>query len=582
MATLKLIQFSGEIPRLIPRILPDTAAQRAENVRLDDGGLTPVRKARLVHNVEGLTAGTIQTIYKHGEDWLAWDAPVHATPGPVAADRLYYTGDGVPKMRVAGTVYDLAVPFPTGALTATLGGTGSGDISTRLYVYTYVTAYGEESEPCQISNEVDWQSGNTVTLSGFAAPPAGRNITLQRIYRLQSSIASGADLFFIAERAASAANYVDSIAVDDFAEVLPSRDWNTPPDDLKGLIALPSGMMAGFVGKDLYFCEPYRPHAWPEKYVLTMDYEIVALGAFGSAIAVMTKGHPYIVSGTAPDVMMQEKMELNLPCINARGVVDLGYGVAYPSYDGLVLVSGGSAQVATAALMTRSNWLKTAPATFVAGQYSGRYFASYEYIEADGTPSKGTFLFDLSGETPFVLRAAFHADAMHYDVTASALYLLDGLGIYEWDALGEVNEIMTWRSKQFVLPAPVSYGAILIEANSQLTPEEEAAQEDARQAIIDANTAIFAQDSIGGEINGAAFNVHPVNGDELERMPTGDAFTSVQVIADNKLVATISQINTPVRLPAKGRAKNWEVAVNGTTPIAQITMATTVTELNGI
>lgn len=578
MATLKLIQFSGEIPRLLPRLLPDTASQRAENVRLDDGGLTPIRQARLEHTVVGVSP--IATIYKHGSEWLAWSTPVNAAPGPVAQDRLYYTGDGVPKMRVGSTVYPLAMTPPTVALTATLGGVGAGDIITRLYVYTEVTDFGEESEPCPISNEIDWQPGNTVTLSGFRTPPAGRNITKQRIYRSQSSVLSGTDLFLIAERAASNANYVDSIPVDDFAEALPSRDWNPPPDNLQGLISFTNGMMAAFVGKDLYFCEPYRPHAWPEIYVLTLDYPIVALGAFGTTLVVMTTGQPYVVNGTAPENMQQERLELNLPCINARGVVDLGYSVAYPSHDGLVVVSSGGANVATGQLMTRNDWLKTSPATFVAGQYSGRYFASYEYIEADGTPFIGTFIFDLTGGTPFVMRASRKADACFYDVPNSALYMLSGKEVYEFDALGQFNEIMTWHSKQFVLPAPATFGAILIEGAEERTPEEQEAI-DAEIAAIEAeNAALFAMPSIGGEINGAAYNVYPVNGDALIPMPEG-TFSSVQIYADGKLLAVISEINKVKRLPPK-RARNWEVHVNGTTPIAQISMATAARELNGI
>ena len=38
MPKISLSQFSGEIPRLISRLLLDTGSQHAENVRLDDGG----------------------------------------------------------------------------------------------------------------------------------------------------------------------------------------------------------------------------------------------------------------------------------------------------------------------------------------------------------------------------------------------------------------------------------------------------------------------------------------------------------------------------------------------------------------
>ena len=578
MAAIKLIQYSGEIPRLLPRLLPDTASQFAENVRLDDGGLTPIRKARLVHTVVGLDP--IETIYKHGSEWMAWSTPVNAAPGPVAEDRLYFTGDGVPKMRVASTVYPLALTPPPTALTVTLGGAGSGEVITRLYVYTEVTDFGEESEPCPVSNEVNWQSGMSTTLSGFRTPPAGRGITKQRIYRSQSSVSAGTDMFLIAERAASNTNYVDGVAVDDFAEVLPSRDWNPPPDNLHGLIALQNGMMAGFVGKDVYFCEPYRPHAWPEKYVLTLDYPVVALGAFGTTLVAMTSGQPYIINGTAPENMQQERLELNLPCINPRGVVDLGYSVAYPSHDGLVVVNGSGASVATGQLMTRNDWLKTNPATFVAGQFSGRYFASYEYVEPDNSVSLGTFIFDLSGSTPFVLRTSRKADGCFYDVPNSALYMLIGNEIYEFDALGEANEIMTWRSKQFVLPAPASFGALLVEATDEPTPEEKAAL-DAEIAAIEAqNAVLYAAPSIGGELNGAALNKYRINGDILIPVPE-DNFVVVQVYADGELLAVINDINQVKRLPPK-RARTWEVCVNGTAALAQISMATTARELNTI
>lgn len=577
MALLKLIQFSGEIPRLLKRLLPETAAQLAENVRLDDGGLTPVRGLRFEQTI---TVTNAKTIYRHNGTWLAWPTVVHCAPGPVAADRLYYTGDGVPKMRVGTDIYPLAVPFPTGALTAALAGTPTGtDITTRVYVYTFVTDFGEESEPCPVSNEVDWKAGNTVTLSGFAAAPAGRNITKQRIYRSQSSSSSGTGFFLIAERTASASNFTDNIAPEAFMEGLPSIDYNPPPDDLHSLTVLPNGMMAGLSGKKLCFCEPYQPHAWPEKYQLVLDYAGVGLGAFGTTVAVMTDGQPYIAQGTSPEVMQLEKQELNAPCINARGIVDLGYAVAYPSHDGLVVVAPGGSEIASQSLMTRTEWLKTVPASYVSGQYSGRYFASYAFSDAAGEEFRGTFIYDLSGQQPFILRGAPQADAMFYDIKTSRLYMLLEKEIYEWDAPGEVNEVMAYRTKEFIVPAKTSYGCILIEP-AGMTPEEIKALQDEIDAIKAQNDIIYAQPSIGGEINGAALNVHAVNGDALIPLPNVTGWTQVQVFCEGVLVATVSKTGTIVRLPPKmGGA--WEVQVNGTLPLAQITLATSPRELIG-
>lgn len=577
MAMLKLIQFSGEIPRLLKRLLPDTGAQRAENVRLDDGGLTPVRGLRFEANI---AVDNAKTIYKHGLDWLAWDTVVHAAPGPVDSNRLYYTGDGTPKMLVGGVEYELAVPFPATALTATLAGTATGtDITTRVYVYTYVTDFGEESEPCPVSNEVDWKEGNTVTLSGFAAAPAGRNITKQRIYRSQSSSSSGTGFFLIAERAESASDFSDTVPPEGFMEGLPSIDYNAPPSDLHSLTVLPNGMMAGLSGKELCFSEPWQPHAWPEKYRMTLDYVGVGLGAFSTTVAVMTDGTPYIAQGTHPEVMQLEKQELNAPCINARGIVDLGYAVAYPSHDGLIVVAPGGAEIASETLMTRTKWLKTNPSTYVSGQYAGRYFASYAFSEPDGEEFTGTLIYDIRGQLPFIIRGAPRADAFHYDLKASALYFLLGKEIYEWDAPGKPNETMEWRSKEFVVPAKTSYGCILIE-QADMTPEQVKALEDEIAAIQAQNAVIFAQDSIGGEINGGPINAYPINGDQLLPIPAPAGWALVQVFADGELVAAVDKVGRIVRLPPKS-ADKWEVQVNGTMPLAQITLATSPRELVG-
>lgn len=579
MAKLRFAQFSGEIPRLLSRLLPDTGAQHAENVRLDDGGLTPMRTSRLEHAFE--TDG-LKTIYKWGATWLGWTSVVHAVPGPVATDRLYYTGDGAPKMRVGTTVYDLKVPYPTVALTASVAGTGSGDVITRLYVYTWVTQYGEESEPCPVTADVLWQSGQTVTLSGFADHTliTARGITKQRIYRSQSSSQSGTDLFLIEERDASTADYVDTHSPEDFGEVLPSRDWNQPPDDLKGLISLPNGMMAAFSGKQLCFCEPYRPHAWPEKYRLTAAFQIVGLGAYGTTLVAGTEGYPYVASGASPEAMIEEKIEVNLPCINGRGLVDLGYSVAYPSNDGLVVVSNGGATVATDALFTRQDWLQITPSTIVSGQFAGRYFASYSYLELDGvTQREGTIVIDLTGQQPFVLRAAFKAEAFHYELTTGRLFFLLGREVYEFDALGKTNEIMTWRSKRFVFSQPVTLGAILVESAAQ-TLEERQARLNELAAVAAYNAALFSNPSIGGEVDGAEVDAFALNGDELQRAEP-DKFISVKVYADGKLIRTVAELDRVKRIPPK-TARTWEIQVNGTAEVEQITLATSARELTEI
>ncbi|QRE00585.1 hypothetical protein [Pseudomonas phage Itty13] len=580
MAIIKLIGFTGEVPKLSARLLPENAAQSAFNTRLTSGDLRPIRRSRFRYSFGTAPANGYGTIYKHGTEWLAWQGLVHAAPGPVAQDRLYYTGDGAPKMRVNGTVYNLAVPRPTAALTAAVSGTPtSPNLSeTRLYVYTFVTDFGEESEPCPASNEVEWSPGQTVTLSGFQAAPAGRNITKQRIYRSQSST-SGTQFYFIAERDVSAANFIDNLPSTAIQEPLPSLDYNAPPDGLRGLIALPNGMMAAFMGKDLYFCEPWQPHAWPEMYVLTMDYDIVGLGAYGTTVVVMTKGNPYIVSGTAPENMQSEKLEFNLPCINAKGIQDLGYAIAYPSNDGLVLASSGGVRVATEELFTREAWQRLSPATIISGQHDGRYLAAYRFADSSSQEYRGSIILDMAGREGFVSRTGVYPTAFYYDITESRLYYIIGPDVYEWDALGEANEIQAWRSKPFILPKPLNMGAILIEAEVQLTDDELAALEEQAEKIRQENEAIFNAGILDGALNAAAINVYPVNGDKLKPVPSVSQTCSVNVYADKKLVASISRVNRMDRLPAGFKAQQWEVEVTGDMTVTQVLIAGTGAEL---
>lgn len=519
--SIRIAGFSGEIPRLDARLLANSAAQRAENVKLEEGTLQPLRERALVETL----GAAAMTIYLHEEDWLSWAGVVDVVPGPVAADRLYITGDGAPKLRVGVDTYPLAVARPDDApAVALVSGTIDPDLSsTILYAYTWVTEFDEESEPSTLSNGLLWSPGLSVNVTGFSAVPSGRAIDRMRIYRSQTSALGETILYLIHERAAGTGAFVDDVDANPIQEQLPSLDYNTPPAGLTGLVAMPNGMMAAFVGKRLYFCEPYRPHAWPEKYSLSVDYEIVGLGVFGATLAVMTKGQPYIVSGTAPDTMSMERLEVSLPCIAARGIVDLGFSVAYPSPDGLVVISSGGAQLVSRTLMTRDQWLRMNPASFVAGQFSGRYLASYQLGLV-----KRIIVVDLTGEQPFITRADDYADSMYTHIGTGALYILQGDDIYEWDPLTADPGAYVWRSKRFVLPAPVNFGAFLAEGMEALDPS-------------------FA----------------------------------ARVYADGDLVTTIGAFNAVARLPGGFLATNWEIEVESNCKVTALALGFSPSELAG-
>lgn len=572
---IRLAGFMGEMPRTIPRLLPDSMAQQAYNTKLDNGALKPIHQARLDKRLDA----PAKTIYLHQGEWIGWDQVVDVVRGPVAEDRLYFTGDGAPKIRVNGDVLNLAIAAPTGKPVATVTGTPDEELSsTIIYAYTWVTSLGEESEPSPLSEGVEWSPGLPVTVRGFSQPPDNRRVTLMRIYRSQTSSTGATELYFIAERPAGVGDFTDNDL--DLVELLPSTDYNPPPDDLSGIIALPNGMLAAFSGKRLYFSEPYIPHAWPEKYILTTDYEIVGLGAFGSSVAIMTTGTPYIASGTAPENMVMEKLELNLPCIAPRGIVDLGYSVAYPSHLGLVSISSSGANVVTNSVLTRDQWLQMNPYSFVAGQFAGRWMASYAYTDEAGEGKRGIIIIDLTGDQPFLIRNGDYADSMHYDISSGALYLLkSGTDIYEWDAIDQPFGEQLWRSKQFVIPTETNFGALLVEGDDITNAAQKKTLEEKAKAIMAANRAIMDENRSGGEIGGAPIGITPLGGSLLDVVMNDHASLAVSVFADGRLAFTTSKLNKVIRLPGGFQARTWEIEVRGNIQISQITMATSASEM---
>lgn len=565
---IRIASFAGEIPRLIPRLLQDNYAQFAQNTKLENGALLPIRHGRL----ETTMPFDCKSIYRLGDTWLGWDKVVNVEPAPVAANRLYVTGDGKPKIIENGVTYDLALPMPAAAVTATVNGTPDPVLSsTVLFSYTWVTEFDEESEPAPLSTGVLWSNGLTVTLSGFSAVPLNRAVNRMRIYRSQTSALGETTLYFIAERAASTADFVYDETLHPMNEVIPSTNYNPPPDDLQGIVSLPNGIMAAFVGKKVYFSEPYRPHAWPEKYIMTVDYPVVGLGVFGSAVAVMTTGMPYIMQGTSPDSMASQRLEVNLPCLSASSIVDLGYSIAYASTQGLVTISQNGAVVATSSLITMDQWLSMSPETFIAGQFAGRYMASYSYSDQYDQLQRGMIIFDLSGAQPFVMRATDYADAMFFELGTGKLFILRNLReVFEWDAIDEPYGEQVWRSKKFVLPTYTNFGCILVEGEDAMTRA---------QKLKAAGTV--AETLSSAALDEHAINMHPIAGSLLNAVDYAEPSFSVTIIADGKPVVTIYHMNHPVPLPSGFTAKTWEIEVRGNQMVTGIVLAYTPTEIAG-
>lgn len=526
---IRIADFKGRIPRQHARLLGGNYAQEARNTRMSDGALGPLREPALIHQF----AGTPASFYRHRGEWLSWDAAgVRAVPGPVAQNRLYYTGDGLPKLYDPTTesVMLLRLDAPATAATLTVNGASDPDLIEAItYTFTFVTDMGEESAPAPASAAVNWSPGQTVTVSNFADEMAGRRIVKRRLYRSQTSALGTTDFYFVADIPIASNSYIHNLATHPINEVIPSTDFDTPPDDMQGIVEMPNGMMAAYAGKELLFSEPYKPHAWPQAYRLALAHEIRGIAAFGSHLAIVTEGPPYLAQGSHPSNMMLERMDTDLPCVSSAGLVDLGYTALYPSNDGLVQITPAGAQIVSKPLFTRDQWAALGPETIVAAKYDGRYHFTYQ--GAAGARPIGVI--DLSGELPFFYEGDTEAAAvaMASDSATGRMHMLDATGaVIEWDAEDAEPVAFRWRSKLHWLTSATNYGAILIDTDAPLGPGE---------------------------------------------------WITVTLIADETVRDTITTVLEPVPLPAGYLAQRVELVIEGNATVNAISLADGFEELAG-
>lgn len=518
-----LSQFKGLVPKLAPDVLPQQAAQTAKNCLFGSGALRPL-KSELAVTTNALAAGTKLSIFRYATNkWLSWitDVDICRTSIPMDAnDRIYWTGDGVPKMGTNSTIlgpgvmpansYTLGIPKPAGTPVVS-GAAAAGNsltAETRAYVYTFVSAYGEEGPPSNPSNIISVEPGTAVTVSSMSIGAA--NIIYKNIYRINQGTTS-AEYQYVGSVLMGVPTYGDSIADENLGEVLLSSTWTAPEATMKGLISHPAGFLVGFYGNTVCFSEPYLPHAWDALNEVTLESAVVAIGAYGTSIIVATKGLPYVITGSAPGQMSVEKLEKGEACTLKRSLVDMGYACIFAGTSGLWMAGTGTVELITAQLMTSKEWQTYAATMQFAVQFENLYI---------GFMTTGGFIFDTS--TGDFSTHDITATAGWYDRENGKLYLVVSGAIVEW-AGGATSHTLIWKSKKMLLPYPMNFGAAQVITTAACT---------------------------------------------------------AKVYADGVLKHTQSVTDSyPFRLPSGFRATSWEIQVEGTSDVTSVSLASSMSEL---
>lgn len=586
MTMIRIPFFSGMAPRVAERLLRPEQAALATNCRLSSGELAPLpAPAKVLPLADRRAPGTILLLA--GRRWLAWPTRVEAAPAASPGDetgRMCFTGLDAPRitdlsMALADGVPPasrlLGVPAPDRAPVLAPGPGGDGAPSAVAYCHTFVTDRGEEGPPSPPSSVADVLPGQEVAVYGLEAPPPGHGITRRRVYRTAAPSEGVSLWLFVAELGAEANSCVDSRLDADLGEMLPSLEWSPPPAGLRGVVAMPNGFLAGFVGNQVCFSEPWRPFAWPQGYRLTLDSAVTGLGVFGTTLVAATADYPALISGGHPAAVSMSRLPDPQPCVSVAGLTSSELGVLYPCPDGLYLIGPGGGRLVTRELMTREEWQALRPETMCAAMHDGRYVAFFREPEADpwswedvgsqplgGTlggvclnrrivhgsrleeldvpytpPSGRGLVLDLGAPNaadPALSLLDWHSPALHREPGRDTLYLAkaDGEGWAVCDMAGSPDGPLletTWRSKVFASVSAMTMAAARVDADF-------------------------------GERGSLTVTILA---DGVERLS--------KVLADAR----------PFRLPAGFRARAWQVEARGTARVREIRLASSMEELNG-
>ena len=187
----------------------------------------------------------------------------------------------------------------------------------------------------------------------------------------------------------SAREYTDTTSITNLGWAYEGLDTREPPARLQNITAIPStAILTGSVQNKLLFSRNLQPHNWPLSQEMTLDDNIIALGAIGNSVYVATDGYPYRVQADVGcdqrECRQVHKYTQSFPMINCHvgmGAVTTPFGFIYASTDGLVMLNEAEQpRVITTEVLSQDDWRQLAPQTARLAYHKGALFVVTDNI----------------------------------------------------------------------------------------------------------------------------------------------------------------------------------------------------------
>lgn len=602
MVALKLQNFGGMVPSMDDRLLPQNNASLSQNAWVHNGALEGIPVPVIVHTLASSTAVKAFRIPydKYGKNnitdsyWLEFEyANTDVVTSPTASDtyeRYYWAGEGtVPmyttKARVAASLSPFKLGIPAPPTLPGLSVTGGGaPTETRAYVYTWVSEYGEEGPPSPPRTVTGNANGSwDLTFSAPGALATDRNLTHTRIYRTITGTTGSTTYYLVTEITIGTLSHSDTASTVTVTGngVLASTFWSAPPTDLVSMVSMPNGMVAGFRDNEVWFCEPYRPHAWPVTYSVAVDSPIVGLGVIGQTLIVCTTVSPYAISGINPATMSISKIATYEPCLSRGSIVSTLRGVIYASQNGLALATPGGVINASRNLISKDVWLDAENFLSIDslrgtvlldsnyycwGSPGGDCFeeTAFEmtaFLDVDYTGSyKGALIDVADNRIAYTkLSSSVPTDNCFADQWTGEVMLIRDGSVYWLDlAPSRARATYIWRSKTLETPNQRNFQALRAYFDTPQTAGE----------------GTFAQ----------GWWDDPDQWDDTLVWNDGTPFGQVRLYGDGvlKWERELRQSGDLMRLPAGYKATFWEVEIESSVPVYSVEVATGAKELGSV